>query len=218
MINDDVSVQLAAAAREFIETEARAVAAAVEADAVLPEAVALVLASSGRVVLTGAGTSGFTARRSAHLLSVSGTPAFAMNPSDALHGSMGAVTPDDVLIALSKGGESAEVNAFASRVHAAGTTVIAVTANHASSLAQLSDRVVVVPAVPGADPGGLLGMGHTLATSAWLDALAVVLMRIGDRSWTSVHEVHPGGAVGALADLPDDLPPLPSPTPSRPAR
>ena len=160
---------------------------------------------TGKVVMTGSGTSGFIARRSAHLFSVSGTPAFFLNPGDGLHGSMGAVEGDDVMIALSKGGSSSELNDLVARVQDVGTRVVALTANAESPLGRLADITVEIRNYPSADPGNLLAMGSTLAHSTYLDALAVVLMRARAVSWERVHFTHPGGAVGLLASLPDEL-------------
>lgn len=165
----------------------------------------LLHAMTGKVVMTGSGTSGFIARRSAHLFSVSGTPAFFLNPGDGLHGSMGAVEGDDVMIALSKGGSSSELNDLAARVQDVGTHVVALTANGDSPLGRLADTTVEIRNYPAADPGNLLAMGSTLAHSTWLDALAVVLMRARAVSWERVHFTHPGGAVGLLAQLPEQL-------------
>jgi D-arabinose 5-phosphate isomerase GutQ len=168
---------------------------------------------TGKVVMTGSGTSGFIARRSAHLFSVSGTPAFFLNPGDGLHGSMGAVEADDVMIALSKGGSSTELNDLVARVQSVGTTVVALTSKGDSPLGRLADITVELRNYPAADPGNLLAMGSTLAHSTWLDALAVVLMRSRQVSWERVHFTHPGGAVGLLATLPDQLDELVIPSP-----
>ena len=136
---------------------------------------------------------------------MSGTPAFFLNPGDGLHGSMGAVEADDVMIALSKGGSSSELNDLVARVQSIGTTVVALTSNATSSLGKLADITVELRNYPTADPGNLLAMGSTLAHSVWLDALAVVLMRAHAVSWERVHFTHPGGAVGLLASLPPEL-------------
>lgn len=197
------------AAKVFIAAEAEAVNDVVEQiDESFVQVASLILACTGKVVLTGAGTSGFIARRSAHLLSVSGTPAFFLNPTDGLHGSMGALRSNDVMIALSKGGGSGEVNELAKRVHGEGIRVVAVTSNRSSSLAEIADIAVTLREFPTADPGSLIAMGSTLAHGAWLDALAVVLMRAKQYSWDKVHYTHPGGAVGKLTVLPEAVEPL----------
>lgn len=164
--------------------------------------------SVGRVIVTGVGTSGFIARRAAHLFSVTGTPAFFLHPTEALHGSLGAVSADDVVIALSKGGSSAEVNDLVDRVRTIGATVVALTSASTSVLAEAADITVVLRTPDEADPGSVIAMGSTLAYGAWLDALALVLMRTRQYSWESVRFSHPGGAVGQRDSLPAPVPPL----------
>jgi arabinose-5-phosphate isomerase len=165
----------------------------------------MVLAAEGRVVTCGSGTSGAVARRMAHLLSVCGTPAFYLHPADALHGSLGAVAPGDVLIALSKGGRSREVNDTVERARDRGAHIVAVTASAGSPLAELADVVVPVVTPDEADPGALVAMGSTVAVSAWTDALAVVLMRARGYTWEQVLYTHPSGAVGEITEVPSAL-------------
>lgn len=206
------------AARTFIAAESQAVLeVADQLDETFVRVASLLLDGVGKVIITGAGTSGFIARRAAHLLSVSGTPAFYMNPTDGLHGSMGAVRKNDVMIALSKGGSSGEVNELVERVQGEGVIVIALTCSTDSRLTQLADIPVVLEQYQPADPGGLIAMGSTLAHGAWLDAMALVLMRARQYSWSRVHYTHPGGAVGGRTVLPDPLDPLRIPHSVEPA-
>jgi arabinose-5-phosphate isomerase len=205
-MNDSPESAVIEAGRQQVRLEAEALLDVLDQiDERFVRVASLLQSMTGKVVMTGSGTSGFIARRSAHLFSVSGTPAFFLNPGDGLHGSMGAVEADDVMIALSKGGSSSELNDLAARVQSVGTTVVAITANGGSPLGQLADITVELRNFPSADPGNLLAMGSTLAHSTWLDALAVVLMRARAVSWERVHFTHPGGAVGLLANLPDQL-------------
>ncbi|MFB2598810.1 SIS domain-containing protein [Herbiconiux sp. P17] len=205
-MNDFTRSAVIEAGRQQVRVEAEAVLDVVDQiDERFERVAGLLHSMTGKVVLTGSGTSGFIARRSAHLFSVSGTPAFFLNPGDGLHGSMGAVEADDVMIALSKGGSSTELNDLVARVQAVGTTVVAITSNGESPLGRLADITVELRNYPAADPGNLLAMGSTLAHSSWLDAMAMVLMRARAVSWERVHFTHPGGAVGLLASLPSDL-------------
>lgn len=197
------------AARSFVSAEEAAVGDIVDQiDETFVRVASLILNSPGMVVLTGAGTSGFIAARSAHLLSVSGTPAYFLNPTNGLHGSMGSLRRNDVMIALSKGGSSVEVNELALRVAAEGVKVVALTCNAESPLAASADISVTFRTFPSADPGNLIAMGSTLAHSAWLDALALVLMRARQYPWEKVHYTHPGGAVGQMSALPEAVAPL----------
>lgn len=201
--------ELLSAAREVVEAETRAVAGVSgQFGGSFIGAVELLEACSGKVVTAGAGTSGTVARRLAHLLSVTGTPAVYLHPADALHGSLGAVTANDIVVAISKGGGSQELNEFARRAAVRGARVIAMTANQSSALAMAADLVITVTTVEGADPGEAIAMGSTLAMSAWGDALAVILMRLRGYSWKEVLFTHPAGAVGQLDGEPAALPPL----------
>src|SRR5690606_1892324 len=141
----------------------------------------------------------------AHLLAVCGTPAVYVSAMDALHGTMGAFAAGDVLITISRGGETDELNELSTRVRQWAVPVVALTARPASTLAGLADVVVVVDSGPDVDPGGVIAMGSTLAAAVWGDALAYVLMRVRGYSWDKVLFTHPAGAVGQITEVPEGL-------------
>jgi D-arabinose 5-phosphate isomerase GutQ len=174
-------------------------------------AVRLIRMAQGKVVTVGVGTSGPVARRMAHLLSTSGTPSLFLHPGDALHGGLGAITAADVVLAISKGGGSAELNDFIRLVKSRGAAVLVLTAKAESALARAADVAVVLPQTPDSDPGGIVAMGSSLAAAAWGDALAIVLMQISGYGWDQVIDAHPSGAVGQRKELPAALPRLPDP-------
>jgi arabinose-5-phosphate isomerase len=153
---------------------------------------------SGKVIVSGSGTSGTTSRRLAHLLNVTGTPAYFQHPTDALHGSISTVTKQDVLIAISKGGGSTEVNRTLEIAQSLGAFTILLTENQNPSAAKFCNKVVVLPTVeqPG-EPGGMIAMASTLANSTWGDALCLVLMNRTGYSFDQVLKSHPYGAVGS---------------------
>lgn len=155
----------------------------------------LLARAPGKVIVSGLGTSGTVARRFAHLLSVTGTPSFFLSPSDGLHGGSAVGVPGDVLIAISKGGESDELIELAEIMHERGVTTVALCAVSDSPLAQGADYVALVKS-PDADPGGIVAMGITLAQGAYGDALALLLMQRKGYKWSQVVQSHPGGAVG----------------------
>lgn len=197
------------AAREAVRREAAGVlAVAGHLDETFLHAVDLVAGCTGKVFVSGSGTSGAVARRMAHLLSVCGTPAVFMPAMDALHGSMGAIASGDVFIGISRGGETSELSDLAQRVQRRSVPVLALTAAPHSALARIADLTVVFPDGERADPGGVIAMGSTLAVAVWGDALAYVLMRRTGYGWDEVLESHPAGAVGKITDLPDALPAL----------
>lgn len=159
---------------------------------------------TGKVFVTGSGTSGTIARRMAHLFSVSGTPSMFIQPSDALHGTMGALRGEDVLIAISKGGESDEINDLCRRAKQRGVTVVALTSEASSTFALLADHVQVFPVADEVDPGNIIAMGSTLMHAVWGDSMAVALMRMRGYTWAELVFTHPLGAVGKLGDLPEE--------------
>lgn len=194
------------AARAIVRNEAAAVHAVTEQlDSSFIDIVELVQQCTGKVFVTGSGTSGATARRMAHLLAVCGTPSTFIHPMDALHGTMGALAAGDLLIAISRGGESTEINDFCARAQRRAVPVVAVTAQPELTLGRLADLTQVLRTEGDGDPGGVIAMGSTLVTSVWGDALANVLMRRRGYGWDQVLETHPAGAVGQISDLPEPL-------------
>jgi arabinose-5-phosphate isomerase len=180
-----------------LERESSAVAGLVQQ--LGPEFVAVaetLLACRGHVLVAGSGTSHAVGARLAHLLSCCGTPALFIHPGDSQHGLSGAVTSHDVLIALSKGGETAEVNFLATTARQRGAKVIAVTEKPASTLGQQSDLILCVKAPPDVDPYGMIATGSSLVNAALGDALCVALLHMRGYTREQFAETHPGGAVG----------------------
>jgi arabinose-5-phosphate isomerase len=204
--DDDLDARIMATARGVIEREARALAGVPsQLDEGFAALVRAILLLPGKVITTGTGTSGIMAERLAHLLAVSGTPAFYLPCLDALHGGIGAVTDGDLVIALSKGGRSEELIQLTRKLVDRGIPVVAVTERPESPFALAAQRVALLRTEPvDADPGGLIAMGSTLVAGAWGDALAATLMRLREHSWRDVVDIHPGGYVGAQTELPDD--------------
>ena len=188
-------------ARAVIEADSRAVSAALNAlgDDFLAAA-NLLSTLTGKVLVTGSGTSGTIAARGAHLLSVCGTPAFYLSPADGLHGGLGVLQSDDVLIALSKGGSSAELNEFCRRAKSLCHAVVVITADAHSLLAGLADHVIAVPLEADSDLGAVVATGSSLAAGAVLDALCEVGRISRDYGWDRVLFTHPLGAVGRDAE------------------
>jgi len=200
------SSSLLDAAREIVRIEAAAVAGVEsQLDDSFVRVAELLLKCTGKVFITGSGTSGAVARRMGHLLAVCGTPSTFIHPMDALHGTMGVLTAGDVLISISRGGESSELNDLSTRAQSRDVTVVALTAEPESTLGSLADITVVLRTAADADPGGMIAMGSTLVTAVWGDALATVLMRLRNHGFDRVLDIHPAGAVGTTRVLPDDL-------------
>jgi D-arabinose 5-phosphate isomerase GutQ len=203
--NDPASI--VQAARLVIQREASAVAGLAEQIGDdFATLVMRILDTPGKVITTGTGTSGMMAERLAHLLAVSGTPAFYLPCLDALHGGMGAISVTDLVIAISKGGQSSELTQLVSRLGERSVHVVAVTEAPDSPFADAAGTVVTIATnPPEADLGGLIATGSTLVAGAWGDALAATLMANRAYSWENVISTHPGGIVGQQTRLPDSL-------------
>lgn len=189
--------ELLAIAKETIELESKAVASLGEqlGQSFIQAALAM-LNCKGHVIVAGSGTSHAVALRFAHLLSCCGTPAVFLHPGDSQHGAAGAVRSEDVLIALSKGGETIEVNFLAGVAKERGGLVIGITEKPASTLGMLCDIVLEIKAPEGVDPYGMIATGSSLFNAAYCDALCVVLLKLRGYSLDQFGQTHPGGAVG----------------------
>lgn len=184
-------------ASTVIDSESRAVASLMnQLKPTLIEAAQAMLNCKGHVIVAGSGTSHAVALRFAHLLSCSGTPALFLHPGDSQHGASGAVRADDVLVALSKGGETAEVNFLVNVARQRGATVIGITEKPASTLGRLSNITLEIKAPDGVDPYGMIATGSSLFNAAFCDALCVVLLNLRGYSLEQFGQTHPGGAVG----------------------
>lgn len=189
--------QIRALGAGVIERESAAVAGLAEQlPETFAEAVRLLLACEGHVLVSGAGTSHAVALRFAHLLSCVGTPALFLHPGDSQHGSSGAVTARDVWVGISKGGETTEVIFLAGMARKRGAAVMALTEKPDSTLGQLADLILHVTAPDGIDPFGMIATGSSLFTSAFCDAICVALLELRGYSIDAFGETHPGGAVG----------------------
>jgi arabinose-5-phosphate isomerase len=189
--------QILELATGVIDSESRAVASLVEQlKPTLIQAARAMLDCKGHVIVAGSGTSHAVALRFAHLLSCCGTPALFLHPGDSLHGAAGAVRAEDVLVALSKGGETAEVNFLVKVAKERGALVIGIMEKPASTLGMLSDITLEIKAPEDVDPYGMIATGSSLFNSAFCDALCIVLLNMRGYSLEQFGQTHPGGAVG----------------------
>jgi arabinose-5-phosphate isomerase len=186
-----------ALARQVLRIEADAVAAlAPRLGEDFLRAVALILESRGRVVVSGIGKSGHVGRKIASTLASTGTPAFFMHPAEASHGDIGMVTHEDIFIALSNSGESAELITIIPVIKRQGARLIAITGEPASSLAREADVHLDAHVEQEACPLGLAPTASTTAAIALGDALAVALLDARGFSAEDFARSHPGGALG----------------------
>jgi len=184
-------------AREVLRIEAGAVQALVGrvGDAFLA-AVTTILASEGRVVVTGMGKSGHVGGKIASTLASTGTPAFFMHPGEASHGDLGMIAAGDVVIAISNSGESEEILRILPLIKRRGAKVIAVTGDARSTLAAESDIHLDAAVEKEACPMNLAPTASTTAVLALGDALAVALLEARGFGSEDFALHHPGGALG----------------------
>jgi arabinose-5-phosphate isomerase len=197
---DETQAQRALAlARETLDIEGEAIrklSARLGQDDSVARAVALMLACKGRVVVSGIGKSGHIGRKIAATLASTGTPALFLHPAEAAHGDLGMVTPQDVLIAISYSGESAELAVVIPAVKRMSVPVIAMTGKPGSRLAQVADVHLDVSVDKEACPLNLAPTASTTATLALGDALAVALLELRGFKSEDFALSHPGGALG----------------------
>ncbi len=151
----------------------------------------------GRVVVTGMGKSGHVARKIAATLASTGTPAYFVHPGEASHGDLGMITGDDVIIALSWSGETAELRDLVDYSSRFGVPLIAFTSNPQSTLGRTAQVLLSLPVEPEACPHGLAPTTSTVMQLALGDALAVALLESRGFTALDFRQFHPGGKLGA---------------------
>jgi arabinose-5-phosphate isomerase len=165
----------------------------------------LIRGVSGRVIVTGMGKSGHVGRKIAATFASTGTPAFFVHPSEASHGDLGMITPDDVIMALSWSGETAELKDLTNYSRRFKIGLIAVTACPDSALAQAADVVLALPPAREACPHNLAPTTSTLMQQALGDALAIALLEARGFTALKFAELHPGGRLGAMLKFVRDI-------------
>jgi len=192
MSHDHISV-----GQRVLDIEARAVDALKDSlDASFSAACDLMLNAKGRVIVTGMGKSGHVGSKLAATLASTGTPSFFVHPGEASHGDLGMITPDDVVLALSNSGETAEVLAILPVIKRKGTGLIGMTGRPQSALAQLSDVHLTVAVAEEACPHNLAPTSSTTAALAMGDALAIALLEARGFTPEDFALSHPGGSLG----------------------
>lgn len=182
--------------REILRAESAAIASvAAKLDTRFCEAVD-VIRTGGRVIVTGMGKAGLVGRKIAATLSSTGKPAHFLHPTEGVHGDVGCVAENDVVLALSNSGETEELLQLVAIVRRLGASVIAVTATSENSLAVASDVVIEIGRLPEAGPHGLAPSSTTTAMLAVGDALALVHARVTGFTPQRFAVFHPGGTLG----------------------
>jgi arabinose-5-phosphate isomerase len=186
-----------ALARKVLETEAAAILALVERlDDRFDAAVGLLRNCKGRVILTGMGKSGIICRKIAATLTSTGTASFFLHPAEAIHGDLGAIQSDDVVVALSNSGEAVELLHLLETIKRLGAKLIAITGAPASTLAQAADVALDCSVAEEACPMNLVPTASTTAALALGDALAMTLLVEKGFRQEDFASLHPAGKLG----------------------
>jgi arabinose-5-phosphate isomerase len=168
-------------------------------------AVAMIKAARGRVIVSGMGKSGHIGNKIAATLSSTGTPAFFVHPAEASHGDLGMITSDDVIIAMSWSGETAELKNLINYSRRFRIGLIAITADAASTLGKAADIALALPQAREACPHNLAPTTSSLMQLALGDALAIALLESRGFTALDFRELHPGGRLGAALTFVRDL-------------
>jgi arabinose-5-phosphate isomerase len=183
--------------KEVIRIEAQAVAALAEKiNGKFADAVDLIYSSTGRVIITGIGKSGLVARKIVATMNSTGTAAIFLHPSDAVHGDLGMVRKDDVVVCISKSGDTEEIRELLPMFRRIGAKIISMVGNLDSHLARHSDIALDISVKEEACPHDLAPTASTTVTLALGDALAIALLDKRQFSKEDFAMFHPGGNLG----------------------
>ena len=160
------------------------------------EVVHLIQKFNQRLIICGIGKSAIVAQKIVATLNSTGTPSIFLHAADAIHGDSGIIRADDIVMIISKSGETSEIVALASLVRTYGNTMVAMVSNRTSTLGKYSDYILFVPVEQEADPNMLAPTSSTIAQIAMGDALAITLLELRGFSKEEFAKYHPGGSLG----------------------
>jgi arabinose-5-phosphate isomerase len=184
-------------AKDVLKIEAESILRLIDRiDGSFSRAVDLIYKSKGRVIITGIGKSGLIGRKIVATLTSTGTQALFLHPVEGIHGDLGIVTKQDILLAISNSGETSELTPIISSVRQIGTPIIALTGQMSSTLARTSDLVIDVSVEKEACPFGLAPTSSSTAALAMGDALAIALIDKRKFREKDFFKLHPGGSLG----------------------
>jgi arabinose-5-phosphate isomerase len=194
LMNNDKIIALALRTIELETNAVNGLKLFIDADYV--KAVSTIAASSGRLIVSGIGKSAIIAQKIVATLNSTGTPAVFMHAADAIHGDLGMIQTDDIVLVISKSGNSPEIKVLAPLVKSFGNTLIGMVGNTQSFLAQNSDIVLNTTIDKEACPINLAPTSSTTAQMVMGDALAVCLMELKGFGSSDFAKYHPGGTLG----------------------
>ncbi len=193
-MTEDISIQQA---KQVLRIEAESIFSLIDrVGKPFSRAVELIYKSKGRVIVAGIGKSGLIGRKIVATMTSTGTQALFLHPVEGLHGDLGIVTKDDVLLAISNSGETNELNMIIASIRELGIPCIAFTGNLSSSLAMASDIAIDIGVEKEACPFGLAPTSSSTAALAMGDALAVALINRRNFKEKDFYKLHPGGNLG----------------------
>lgn len=193
----NLTTDIIGTAKEVIEKEARAVQALTNyIDKEFETIVNLIYNSKGRVILTGIGKSAIIASKIVATLNSTGTAALFMHAADAIHGDLGMIQPEDVVICISKSGNTPEIKILVPLIKRRGNTLIAMVSNIESYLAKGADYILKTTIENEACPNNLAPTSSTTTQLVLGDALAVTLLKLKGFSKEDFAKLHPGGSLG----------------------
>ncbi len=165
------------------------------------QAVSMIMTCPSRLVVTGIGKSGLVGQKISATMNSTGTPAFFLHPVEAMHGDLGMLSATDVILAISYSGETSELNSLLTSISGRGISIIAMSGNKSSTLADFADIVLDISVPEEACPLGLAPTASTTATLALGDALAVALLQRKEFKAEDFRRNHPGGSLGERLKL-----------------
>lgn len=191
------SEEIITSAKQTITEEAQAIAKLIDyIDDDFTKSVQYILQSKGRVVITGIGKSAIIANKIVATMNSTGTPAIFMHAADAIHGDLGIIQQDDIVICISKSGNTPEIKVLVPLLKRGNNKLIAITSNKNSVLAQQADSVLYAHVDKEACPNNLAPTTSTTAQLVLGDALAVCLLEMKHFGSSDFAKYHPGGALG----------------------
>lgn len=152
--------------------------------------------SQGRLIVTGIGKSAIVGQKIVATMNSTGTPALFMHAADAIHGDLGMLQPQDIVLCISKSGETQEIKVLTPLIKSFNNLLIGITSNDRSFLARQADHVLITPIEKEADPNNLAPTASTTSQMALGDALATALLALRGFSPKDFAQFHPGGSLG----------------------
>ncbi len=197
LTNMETNTNYLGSIKEALETEANEILKLKDRlDSGVNDIINMILYCDKKIIFTGMGKSGLIGRKIAATFASTGTPSFFLHPAEALHGDLGKITKDDIVMAISNSGETEEIMKILPSIRRIGAKIIGIVGSKTSTLASRSDFIIDIGDIEEACPLGLAPTSTTTVTLALGDALAVALLKARDFKPENFALFHPGGSLG----------------------